>query len=385
MGDSTLGIPWPDENENPFIDTIENGTKPAIDDVKEDGDLLFNGGGTFTLVGDLLTWDEPMVISSPRAGTAITVAANSQTLLDGNVIVITPSARPIPDETLTVTSATVAAFGTIPLIRRIGTSIQHRFVKDGTDHLQLTNLNAGLESDGGHTNAALLVGRAGGQNIKGGTLAGQDLSFTDNAVDSNTTTLSEISGHIADTANPHSVTKTQVNLGNVTDDAQLKRAGSDWSGFTEDTNPQLTDLVLTERSSDGAKRKVQRSNLAGGLDHTQLQNLNGGAGGDGGHSVLTRLSGRSTGQIIHGGTSTSEDLVLKANTADATQVTVQELRAFMDAGLFDLLQFNTAFTPPSEPEGQVWWDFNDYTLRSDRRSSRETICRQSKRFDARQD
>lgn len=41
---------------------------------------------------------------------------------------------------------------------------------------------------------------------------------------------SDLSGHIANTSNPHSVTKTQVGLGNVTDDAQLKAADLDIDG-----------------------------------------------------------------------------------------------------------------------------------------------------------
>ena len=63
--------------------------------------------------------------------------------------------------------------------------------------------------------------------------------------------------------NPHTVTKTEVGLGNVTNDAQLKRAASDWTGFTEETSPADDDMVLMERDSDGAKRKVKRSNVIG--------------------------------------------------------------------------------------------------------------------------
>lgn len=58
-------------------------------------------------------------------------------------------------------------------------------------------------------------------------------------------------------------TATQVGLGNVTNDAQLKRAGSDWSGFTTQTGPPVTgDKFLIERASDSAKRVVLAQSFA---------------------------------------------------------------------------------------------------------------------------
>lgn len=74
----------------------------------------------------------------------------------------------------------------------------------------------------------------------------------------------EITGstHAGRTDNPHSVTKTQVSLGNVTNDAQLKRAAADFASFTEKTAPVDADLVLIEDSEDSNnKKKVQRVNL----------------------------------------------------------------------------------------------------------------------------
>lgn len=78
-------------------------------------------------------------------------------------------------------------------------------------------------------------------------------------------THTQIDTHIASVANPHSVTKTQVGLGNVTDDAQLKRGADDFDTFAEKAAPAGTDLLLLEDSGDaGNKKKVQVGNLPGG-------------------------------------------------------------------------------------------------------------------------
>lgn len=79
--------------------------------------------------------------------------------------------------------------------------------------------------------------------------------------DKGTYNHSEIDNHIDDTSNPHSVTKDQVGLGNVTNDAQLKRADNDWASMTEDTSPAVDDFVLIEKDTSGAKKKVKISHL----------------------------------------------------------------------------------------------------------------------------
>ena len=53
-----------------------------------------------------------------------------------------------------------------------------------------------------------------------------------------------------------------VGLGNVTNDAQLKRAAGDFAVFTEKTSPVITDVLLLEDSNDAqAKKKVQLANI----------------------------------------------------------------------------------------------------------------------------
>jgi hypothetical protein len=57
-------------------------------------------------------------------------------------------------------------------------------------------------------------------------------------------------------------TKSDVGLSAVTNDAQLKRADNDWSGFTTQTGaPAAGDKFLIERSSDSAKRVMLASSL----------------------------------------------------------------------------------------------------------------------------
>lgn len=57
-------------------------------------------------------------------------------------------------------------------------------------------------------------------------------------------------------------TASQVGLGSVTNDAQLKRAGSDWGGFTTQTGAVGGDKLLIERASDSAKRVITASSFA---------------------------------------------------------------------------------------------------------------------------
>ncbi|MEJ2671231.1 MAG: hypothetical protein P8168_03305 [Deltaproteobacteria bacterium] len=58
---------------------------------------------------------------------------------------------------------------------------------------------------------------------------------------------------------------SDVGLGNVTNDAQMKRAAGDFADFSEKATPVNADLLLVEDSENGgAKKKVQVGNLPGG-------------------------------------------------------------------------------------------------------------------------
>ena len=61
--------------------------------------------------------------------------------------------------------------------------------------------------------------------------------------------------HVSNTNNPHNTTAAQVGLGNVTNDAQLKRAGGDYNTFAEKITPDDADKFLVEDSEDGYSKK----------------------------------------------------------------------------------------------------------------------------------
>lgn len=76
------------------------------------------------------------------------------------------------------------------------------------------------------------------------------------------TQLATFSSHIADTSNPHNVTKAQVGLSNVTNDAQLTRGQNDWDTFPTKTGISPSDRILIEDSAASwAKKKISASEL----------------------------------------------------------------------------------------------------------------------------
>ncbi|MCG8430320.1 MAG: hypothetical protein MJA29_04025, partial [Candidatus Omnitrophica bacterium] len=83
---------------------------------------------------------------------------------------------------------------------------------------------------------------------------GTNLYYTEARVSANSDVASNTS-HSASSSNPHTVTKTQVSLGNVTDDAQLKRAAADFSSFSSKASPVSGDVLLIEDSQDSSNKK----------------------------------------------------------------------------------------------------------------------------------
>ncbi len=74
-----------------------------------------------------------------------------------------------------------------------------------------------------------------------------------------------VQDHINDINNPHQVTKTQIGLSNVTNDAQLIRESGDFNTFEEKVTPESGDIILIEDASNGyGKKKTLIGNLPGG-------------------------------------------------------------------------------------------------------------------------
>lgn len=67
----------------------------------------------------------------------------------------------------------------------------------------------------------------------------------------------DVLAHLIDHTNPHEVTKQQVGLSNVTNDAQLKRSPADFNIFDIKSSLSSDDVLLIEDSNDGmAKKRV---------------------------------------------------------------------------------------------------------------------------------
>ena len=79
---------------------------------------------------------------------------------------------------------------------------------------------------------------------------------------------SVIDSHLASTSNPHSTTASQVGLGSVTNDAQLKRAAYDFASFATKATLVAADVLLVE---DSSALGVKKSSTVGGLVITPTQ------------------------------------------------------------------------------------------------------------------
>lgn len=140
----------------------------------------------------------------------------------------------------------------------------------------------------------------GGAN-QGGTVAHGSLS------DKGTNTHATIDSHLGSTSNPHSVTKTQVSLGNVTDDAQVKRSEYTAKGHLLGGTGAGTLAGLAIGGTNGHVLKV---------DSTQATGMAWGApdvtGGD--HGVLVGLGDDDHAQylLVAGTRAMTGDLTLPA-------------------------------------------------------------------------
>jgi len=107
-------------------------------------------------------------------------------------------------------------------------------------------------------------------------------------------------------------TPAQVGLGNVTDDAQLKRAAGDFNTFTEKIDLVENDIVLIEDSEDSFNKKKAK-----------LENLLGGGAGGGGSFIFELTGDISPIESIYNGMSLL-DFDFESNMEVYALVTVPE-------------------------------------------------------------
>jgi microcystin-dependent protein len=123
-------------------------------------------------------------------------------------------------------------------------------------------LDMGIEMKRGDDPSAKFIWEESSQKFK----LGLDGSLEEIA------TGSDLTDHINDTANPHSVTNTQVGLGNVTNDAQLKRAANDFDVFGTKTLVGADRFIIEDSESSFVKKYITLSNIESFIDHTNIQN-----------------------------------------------------------------------------------------------------------------
>lgn len=148
--------------------------------------------------------------------------------------------------------------GTTTTVNSEELSIADNIITLNSDFLSGTPTeNAGINIKRGSENDAELLWDENNNEWVAGTAGNLDKIITQPDLDNHTTNFS----------NPHGVTKTQVGLGNVTNDAQLKRAAGDidsfnYKGGVSTTLSDEDDLVLLEDSTNSfSKVKIKTTNI----------------------------------------------------------------------------------------------------------------------------
>jgi len=208
-------------------------------------------------------------------------------------------------------------------------------IDDLTVDIDETNIDHGLLvglADDDHTQYALLVGRAGGQSLVGGTAASESLTLesTNNITKGTIIALSpveadDLDAHTATTLLLGKGTATKIELANtgVTTEAQGPLTALEGVGVTG--NITVTGTVDgRDVSVDGS---TLDSHIADSTIHFTVASIDHGliAGlADDDHTQYALLAGRAGGQSLIGGTAASDSLTLES-TSNVTKGTVQVL------------------------------------------------------------
>ena len=140
-----MGITWPSEWTDPYIDEITI-TQNNIDAIREDADLMLVGGGDMALIADSLSWSAPIYLYSTRTGNYATIATGSLTVLDGHSIYFNPVSRPMPTAAVSLLSAASIPPAAIMMGVRRGSTVVIR--NRGISAIS-TTLDDAYNNDGG--------------------------------------------------------------------------------------------------------------------------------------------------------------------------------------------------------------------------------------------
>lgn len=131
-----------------------------------------------------------------------------------------------------------------------------------------------------------------------------------------TNTHAQIDSHIANTSNPHNTTASQVGLGNVTNDSQLKRAANDFISFSAKSVPVNADIILIEDSAASGVKKYSTINQI--LVNNAVTSFNGRVG-----AVVPQSGDYNNTQVGLGNVTNDAQLKRSANDFNTfTQKTV---------------------------------------------------------------
>jgi len=204
------------------------------------------------------------------------------------------------------TGSNIGTSGTGVFVQKLGIDLQFKNIAAVNNKVSITDIPA---------THIITVGINEG-NIVHGNLSGVG-----------TTSHANLDIHVASTSNPHSVTKAQVSLTNVTDDSQLKRASGDFASFTEKTTPVSGDILLIEDSAaTNAKKRLQIGNIS--------------------HSILGDVGTTSHANLdIHVVSTSNPHTVTKAQIGLTNVTDDVQVKASIGTAAGDMITFTGANTP----------------------------------------